>query len=178
MARRWKVLIVTAVAVFIGFLDVTVVNVAFPDIERSFHGDSVAGLSWILNAYNIVFAALLVPAGRIADLVGRRPLFFVGLGTFLAASALCAAAPTLGVLVGARVVQAAGAAVLVPTSLGLLLPEFPLEMRATATALWGATGAIAAAAGPSIGGVLVDATNWRWVFLINIPIGLAAWIPA
>ena len=83
MERRWKVLIVTSVAVFVGFLDVTVVNIAFPDIERSFPGDSVAGLSWILNAYNIVFAALLVPAGRVADLVGRRRMFFVGLGTFL-----------------------------------------------------------------------------------------------
>jgi MFS family permease len=108
--RRWKVLIVTSVAVFVGFLDVTVVNVAFPDIERSFRGDSVAGLSWILNAYNIVFAALLVPAGRIADLVGRRRLFFVGLGAFLGASAVCAAAPSVPVLVAARVVQAAGAA--------------------------------------------------------------------
>ena len=178
MERRWKVLIVTSVAVFVGFLDVTVVNIAFPDIERSFPGDSVAGLSWILNAYNIVFAALLVPAGRVADLVGRRRMFFVGLGTFLAASALCAIAPSVPALVAARVLQAAGAAVLVPTSLGLLLPEFPLEQRATATALWGATGAVAAAAGPSIGGVLVDAANWRWVFLVNLPIGLAAWIPA
>jgi EmrB/QacA subfamily drug resistance transporter len=178
MERRWKVLIVTSVAVFIGFLDVTVVNVAFPDVERSFPGDSVAGLSWILNAYNIVFAALLVPAGRVADLVGRRRMFFVGLGTFLTASALCAAAPSVAALVAARIVQAAGAAVLVPTSLGLLLPEFPLKMRATATSLWGATGAIAAAAGPSIGGVLVDAAGWRWVFLVNLPIGLAAWLPA
>jgi NTE family protein len=161
-----------------GFLDVTVVNVAFPDLERSFPGDSVAGLSWILNAYNIVFAALLVPAGRVADLVGRRRMFFVGLGTFLAASAVCAAAPSVAVLVAARVVQAAGAAILVPTSLGLMLPEFPLRMRATATALWGATGAVAAATGPSLGGVLVDATSWRWVFLINLPIGLVAWLPA
>ena len=89
-----------------------------------------------------------------------------------AASALCAIAPSVSALVAARVLQAVGAAVLVPTSLGLLLPEFPLERRATATALWGATGAVAAAAGPSIGGVLVDAANWRWVFLINLPIGL------
>src|SRR5437588_9413859 len=178
MERRWKVLIVTSVAVFMGFLDVTVVNVAFPDIERSFPGDSVAGLSWILNAYNIVFAALLVPAGRIADLVGRRRMFFVGLGTFLAASAVCAAAPSVAVLIGARAVQAAGAAILVPTSLGLMLPEFPLHLRATATALWGATGAVAAATGPSLGGVLVDASDWRLVFFVNIPIGLAALIPA
>ena len=178
MQRRWKVLLVTSVAVFMGFLDVTIVNVAFPDIRASFPDSSLSGLSWVLNGYNVVFAALLVPAGRIADIVGRRRLFFIGLITFLAASAACGAASSVDMLVAARVVQAAGAAILVPTSLGLLLPEFPLEMRATATALWGATGAVAAATGPSLGGVLVHASDWRLVFLVNIPIGLAALIPA
>jgi EmrB/QacA subfamily drug resistance transporter len=176
--KRWKVLLVTSVAVFMGFLDVTIVNIAFPDIEASFSDTSLAGLSWILNAYNIVFAALLVPAGRLSDRVGRRRMFFVGVLTFLAASAVCGAAPSVEILVAARVVQAVGAAVLVPTSLALLLPEFPLEQRATATALWGATGAIAAAAGPSLGGVLVDAASWRWVFFVNLAIGLPALIPA
>jgi EmrB/QacA subfamily drug resistance transporter len=132
----------------------------------------------VLNAYNIVFAALLVPAGRLADLVGRRRVFLAGVVTFIVASALCAAAPSVAVLVGARVLQAAGAALLVPTSLSLLLPEFPLEQRATATAIWGATGAVAAATGPSLGGLLVDATDWRLVFLVNVPIGLAALVPA
>ncbi|HEY1596443.1 MAG TPA: DHA2 family efflux MFS transporter permease subunit [Thermoleophilaceae bacterium] len=178
MERRWKVLLVTAVAVFMGFLDVTIVNIAFPDIRASFPDSSLASLSWVLNAYNVVFAALLVPAGRVADIVGRRRLFFIGLITFLAASAVCGAAGSVDMLIAARVVQAAGAAVLIPTSLGLLLPEFPLERRATATALWGATGAVAAAAGPSLGGVLVHATDWRLVFFVNIPIGLAALIPA
>jgi EmrB/QacA subfamily drug resistance transporter len=178
MQRRWQVLLVTAVAVFMGFLDVTIVNIAFPDIEASFPRTSLAGLSWILNAYNIVFAALLVPAGRIADRVGRRRMFFTGLGTFLAASAAAGLAPSVAVLVAARVVQAAGAAALVPTSLALLLPEFPLAQRATATALWGATGAVAAATGPSLGGALVDATSWRWVFFVNLLIGLPAIVPA
>jgi EmrB/QacA subfamily drug resistance transporter len=178
MTQRWKVLLVTSVAVFMGFLDVTIVNIAFPDIEASFPDASLAELSWILNAYNIVFAALLVPAGRLADRLGRRRMFFVGIGTFLAASAACGLAPSVPFLVGARIVQAAGAAILVPTSLGLLLPEFPLEQRATATALWGATGAIAAATGPSLGGVLVEATSWRWVFFVNLAIGLPALIPA
>jgi EmrB/QacA subfamily drug resistance transporter len=176
--QRWKVLLVTSVAVFMGFLDVTIVNIAFPDIEASFPGTSLAGLSWILNAYNIVFAALLVPAGRLSDRLGRRRMFFVGVSTFLAASVVCGLAPSVEVLVAARVVQAAGAAILVPTSLALLLPEFPLEQRATATALWGATGGIAAAAGPALGGVLVDATSWRWVFFVNLAIGLPALIPA
>jgi EmrB/QacA subfamily drug resistance transporter len=178
MSRPWKVLLVTSVAVFMGFLDVTIVNVAFPDLQSDFADSSQASLSWILNAYNVVFAALLVPAGRLADVVGRRRLFLAGIGLFLAASAACAAAPSVELLIGARIAQAAGAAILVPTSLGLLLPEFPPEKRATATAIWGATGAVAAALGPSLGGLLVDAAGWRWVFLVNIPIGLAAVVPA
>jgi EmrB/QacA subfamily drug resistance transporter len=178
MERRWKVLIVTAVAVFMGFLDVTIVNVAFPDIQRDFDGASQADLSWVLNAYNIVFAALLVPAGRIADAVGRRRMFFVGVSVFLVASIACGLAPSPPWLVGARVLQAVGGAILVPTSLSLLLPEFPPERRATAVAIWSATGAVAAAVGPSLGGVLVDGLDWRWVFFVNVPIGLAALLPA
>src|SRR4051812_48777822 len=144
MERRWKVLLVTAVAVFMSFLDVTIVNIAFPSIESTFDDTSRATLSWVLNAYNIVFAALLVPAGRLADLVGRKRVFLTGVWLFVAASAVCAVAWSIDVLVAARIVQAAGAALLVPTSLSLLLPEFPLAQRATATAIWGATGAVAA----------------------------------
>src|SRR4051812_5087887 len=124
--RRWKVLLVTSVAVFMAFLDVTIVNVAFPSIHVAFPGASLAGLSWVLDAYNIVFAALLVPAGRLADLLGRRRLFFWGLALFVTASALCGLAPSVGFLVFARVLQAAGAAALVPASLGLPLPGVPL----------------------------------------------------
>jgi NTE family protein len=178
MSRPWKILLVTSVAVFMSFLDATIVNIAFPDIERSFPDASLGDLSWILNAYNIVFAALLVPAGRVADIVGRRKMFFVGLWTFLAASALAAAAPGVELLIAARVLQAVGGAIVVPTSLGLMLPEFPAAKRATATAIWGATGAVAAATGPSLGGVLVDSAGWRWVFLVNLPIGIAAFFPA
>jgi EmrB/QacA subfamily drug resistance transporter len=176
--RRWKVLAVTAVAVFMGFLDVTIVNVAFPDIERDFASATRADLSWVLNAYNIVFAALLVPSGRLADLLGRRRMFLIGVTAFVAASALCGLAPGPEWLVAARVVQAAAGAILVPTSLALLLPEFPPERRATAVAIWSATGAVAAALGPSLGGVLVDELGWRWVFFLNVPIGLAALVPA
>src|SRR4051812_41791319 len=178
MARRWKVLLVTSVAVFMSFLDVTIVNIAFPDIRSSFSTTSLSDLSWILNAYTIVFAAALVPAGRLADRFGPRRFFLAGLLVFLAASALCGLAGSVEVLVAARVVQALGGAMLVPASIGLVLPEFPLEQRATATALWGATGAVAAATGPSLGGLLVHASDWRLVFFVNIPIGLAALIPA
>jgi EmrB/QacA subfamily drug resistance transporter len=178
MERRWKVLIVTAVAVFMSFLDVTIVNVAFPDLERDFPEASRADLSWVLNGYNIVFAALLVPAGHVADRVGRRRMFFIGIWTFLGASVLSGIASSPEMLVAARLLQAAGGAILVPTSLALLLPEFPLASRATAVAIWGATGAVAAALGPSLGGVLVDELGWRWVFFVNVPIGLAALVPA
>src|SRR4051794_31408289 len=178
MQRKWQVLLVTSVAVFMSFLDVTIVNIAFPDIRASFPESSLGDLSWILNAYNIVFAALLVPAGRLADRTGRRRTFMGGMITFLAASVAAGLAPTVEVLIAARVVQAAGAAALVPTSLALLLPEFTLQQRATATGIWGAMGAIAAAVGPSLGGVLVDAAGWRWVFFVNLAIGLPALIPA
>jgi EmrB/QacA subfamily drug resistance transporter len=178
MARRWQVLLVTAVGVFMSFLDVTIVNIAFPDIRSSFPASSLSQLSWILNAYTIVFAAALVPAGRLADRFGRRRFFFLGVFVFLASSVACGAAGSVEVLIGARAVQALGGAMLVPASLGLLLPEFPLERRATATALWGATGAVAAAAGPSLGGALVDWQGWRSVFFVNLLIGLPALLPA
>lgn len=178
MERKWQVLLVTSVAVFMSFLDVTIVNIAFPDIRASFPHDSLSHLSWILNAYSIVFAAALVPAGRLADRFGRRRFFFLGLLVFLAASAACGAAPSVDILIAARAVQALGGAILVPASLGLLLPEFPLERRATATALWGATGAVAAAAGPSLGGLLVEWQGWRAVFFVNLVIGLPALLPA
>ncbi|HEY5726068.1 MAG TPA: MFS transporter, partial [Methylomirabilota bacterium] len=150
MERKWKVLAVTGVAVFMGFLDVTIVNVAFPDLERDFSEASRAELSWVLNAYNILFAALLVPAGRVADIVGRRRMFMIGIWTFLGASVLCGLAGSVEMLVAARMLQAVGGAILVPTSLGLLLAEFPAHQRATATAIWTATGAVAAALGPSL----------------------------
>jgi EmrB/QacA subfamily drug resistance transporter len=178
MSHRWQVLLVTSVAVFMSFLDVTIVNIAFPDIRDSFPGSSLAHLSWILNAYSIVFAAALVPAGRLADRFGRRRFFFLGILLFLAASAVCGAAGSVDLLIGARAVQALGAAMLVPASLGLLLPEFPLGQRATATALWGATGAVAAATGPSLGGLLVEWQSWRWVFFVNLLIGIPALLPA
>src|SRR5262249_33004601 len=159
-------------------LAVTMVNIAFPDIRASFPDSSLAQLSWILNAYAIVFAAALVPAGRLADRVGRRRFFFAGVLLFLGASVVCGAAGSLGVLIGARVLQALGGAMLVPASLALVLPDLPRERRAPATALWGATGAIAAAAGPSLGGVLVDWQGWRSVFYVNVLIGLPALLPA
>jgi len=177
MPHRYRVLVVVSVAAFVASLDLFIVNIAFPSIERDFTGTSDATLSWVLSAYAIVTAAFLVPAGRLADLLGRKRLFMGGLVTFVAASAVCAAAPGAGWLIAARVLQAVGGAVLMPTSLAILLAEFPARQRGIAVAIWSATGAVAAAAGPPIGGLLVQA-SWRWVFLVNLPIGLVTAIVA
>jgi len=171
--RPRQVLVVTSAAAFVASLDLFIVNVAFDDIGRDFGGTSLTSLSWVLNGYAIVYAALLVPLGRLADRTSRRAGFLAGLALFTAASALCAAAPNLGVLVLARVLQAGGAAALTPTSLGLLLAVFAPERRSSAVRIWAATGALAAAAGPVVGGLLVQA-SWRWVFLVNVPIGVLA----
>ena len=171
MPHRYRGLVIVSVAALVASLDLFIVNIAFPSIKHDFSGTSDATLSWVLSAYAIVMAALLVPAGRLADLLGRKRLFMGGLITFVGASALCAAAPGPGWLIGARILQAAGGAILMPTSLALLLAEFPPQQRALAVAVWSATGAVAAAAGPPVGGLLVQA-SWRWVFLVNLPVGL------
>jgi EmrB/QacA subfamily drug resistance transporter len=171
MPHRYRVLVIVSIATFVASLDLFIVNIAFPSIKHEFAGTSDATLSWVLSAYAIVMAALLVPAGRLADLLGRKRLFMGGLVTFVGASALCAAAPGPGWLIAARILQAVGGAILMPTSLALLLAEFPPKQRALAVAVWSATGAVAAAAGPPVGGLLVQA-SWRWVFLVNLPIGL------
>ena len=171
MAHRWKVLAVTSIGLFMASLDLFIVNIAFPDLSRSFDNASLSSLSWGLNGYAIVFAAPVVPAGRIADRIGRKRVFITGLLLFVAASALCAVSPTIPFLVGARVLQAAGAAMMIPTTLGLLLPAFPAEQRPVAIGIWSAVSGVAAALGPPIGGLLVQ-LSWHWIFLVNVPIGL------
>ena len=146
--RTGWIFAVIAVGAFMAQLDLFIVNIAFPAIEESFPGSTPSSLSWVLNAYAIVFAACLVPAGRLADLLGRRKTFQLGLIVFAVASAACALAPTLAVLVAARAGQAVGAALLIPTSLGLLLHAFPPARRAGAIGAWVAVGAVAAAGGP------------------------------
>ncbi|MGH3297768.1 MAG: MFS transporter [Trebonia sp.] len=169
---RWWIMAVLAAVAFMAQLDLFIVNVALPVIGRSYSGSSLSGLSLVLNAYAIIFAALLVPAGRLADHFGRRRFLLAGVAVFTVASAACAAAPTLGVLIAARAVQAAGAALIVPTSLGLLYPAFAKRQHAMVVGIWAGVGAVAATAGPPVGGLLVEA-SWRWIFLINVPIGVA-----
>ncbi|HTP21024.1 MAG TPA: DHA2 family efflux MFS transporter permease subunit [Solirubrobacteraceae bacterium] len=172
MSREWKVLLLSSLAVFMVFLDVTIVNIAFPAIRHTFADTSLSDLSWVLNGYNVVVAAFLVPAGRIADRLGRRRVFFAGLALFLLGSVVCGAASSAAMLIAARVVQALGGAALIPASLGLVLAEVRAEKRAVATSVWAATGAVAAATGPSLGGVLVETTSWRWAFFVNLVIAI------
>lgn len=169
--RSTAIVVVLCSAAFMAMLDVFVVNVAFTDIGNTFSGSSLADLSWVLNSYTIVYAALLIPAGRFSDRYGRKAGFLVGLGVFTVASVVCAAAPSLWVLVLFRIVQAAGAAALTPASLGLLLTVLPPERRAGAVKVWATTSSFAGALGPVVGGALVE-LSWRWVFLINLPIGV------
>ena len=166
----YRVLLVVGGGVFLSSLDLFIVNIAFPAIGHEF-GSGRATLSWILNAYTIGFAALLAPAGRIADRFGRRRLFLLGLVVFCAASLGGATAWGVGPLVAFRLVQSVGAAMIMSTSLALLLHAFPPARRPFAISVWSAVGATAATCGPPIGGLLVQ-YSWRWVFLVNLPVGL------
>ncbi|MFG2139878.1 MFS transporter [Streptomyces sp. NPDC048650] len=171
--RRWLVLAIASAAQFLAVLDLIAVTIAFPEIGRDFAPASASALSWVLNAYTVVLAALLVPAGRVADEAGRRRSFLIGMVLFGVASAACGAAPTLTLLIVARVVQGVAAAVLIPTSLSLALPAFAPHERATAVGAWTAVSAVAASSGPVIGGLLA-ASDWRLIFLINVPVVLVA----
>jgi EmrB/QacA subfamily drug resistance transporter len=160
-------------ATFLTFLDTTVVNIAFPAIEKSMPGEPFSHLSWIVTGYTTLFAALLTTAGRYADVIGHRKVFAAAVAVFTVSSALCAAAVGLPMLVACRAVQGIGAAALIPSALGLLLVGTPPEQRRTAIGKWGAAGAVAAVVGPAVGGSLTDWISWRMVFAINVPIGLA-----
>lgn len=168
----WAALAVTSFAVFAAALDATVLFVAFPDIRASFPQVSLAELSWVLNAYTIVFAALLIPMGRFADRLGRRRVFSAGVLVFTVGSALSGLAPSAGFLIVFRIVQAIGAATVVPASLALVLGAFPKSRRSAAVGIWAAVGALAAALGPSLGAVVVEAASWRWTLFLNIPLGV------
>jgi EmrB/QacA subfamily drug resistance transporter len=173
---QWTVLASTSLAMFAVFLDTTILFVAFPSITASFSTVAPTTLSWVLNAYTIVFAALLIPAGRLADRVGRRLTFLTAVVIFTVASMLCGLAPAAGPLVAARVLQAIGAAALVPASLALVLQTFPRQKIPMAVAIWGAVGAVAGAAGPTVGAFVVEHLGWRWAFFINLPVGIISFL--
>lgn len=172
--RKWKVLLLVSVGSFMAFLDSTVVTIAFPAIEADFASASRETISWVLDAYFITFAALLVLAGRLADQFGRRRLFLAGLLVFSLASLICAVAPSAGVLIAGRIVQAAGAAMVVPAAQGILLSELPPEEWQRGLGVLAGIIGLAAAIGPVVGGLLVEGLDWRWVFWINLPVCIAA----
>ena len=175
-SRQRAIFMVTALGAFMGSLDLSIVNVAFPALERAFAHDSRASLAWIITGYSIVFGSLLVIAGRTADRLGARKVFFAGLLVFCVGSALCAAAPSVALLIAGRIVQGTGAAMMLPASLGLLLAAYEPARRSQMVALWGGIGALAVATGPSIGAALITAFGWRAAFYVNLPIGLLAYL--
>lgn len=177
--HRGLALLAICAAAFLVFLDTTIVNIAFPDLRADFEGATADQLVWVLDGYFIAVAALLVPAGGIADYYGRKRLLLWGLAAFAITSLACAVAPSWQVLAIARVIQGLAGAVLVPASMALLLDLYPEDQRATGVGIWGAAAALAAAVGPVLGGALVEFAGWRWIFLVNLPlVALAIWAGA
>jgi EmrB/QacA subfamily drug resistance transporter len=166
------VLGIAGLAALATYLDTTLLFVAFPDIRATFGDSPASTLSWVLNAYTIAFAALLVPAGKLADRLGHRRAFLVGSTAFTIASMVCGLAPNVQMLIAARVAQGIGSAILVPSSLALVMAAFPRERLPQTIAIWGAIGASSSAIGPSLGGLIVDSLGWRWAFFINLPVGI------
>ncbi|MGD0054177.1 MAG: DHA2 family efflux MFS transporter permease subunit [Acidimicrobiales bacterium] len=173
---RTLIFVVTSLGAFMGSLDLSIVNVAFPALERSFSHDSTAALAWVITAYSITYGSLLVVAGRTADRVGSRRVFYLGLSIFCLGSALCALAPSVPLLIAGRVIQGSGAAAMLPASLSLLLAAYPHERRTQVVSLWGGVGALAVATGPTLGATLITLGGWRWVFLVNLPVGAFAYL--
>ena len=159
------------------FLDSTVVNVALPAIQRDLDTD-LAGLQWVVTGYLLTLGALLLLGGALGDLRGRRRVFLAGLGVFTVSSILCAAAPTLAVLIAARVLQGVGGAMLVPQSLAIVTAAFRHEDRGAAIGAWSGLSGLSTAIGPFVGGSLVDAFSWRWAFLLNVPLAAVTWVLA
>jgi len=172
-ARPWVVLAVLVMGFFMILLDTTVVNIAIPKIIVGLHAN-LAEILWVINAYILVYAVLLITAGRLGDMLGQRAMYASGLALFTIASALCGFAQNATQLVMARVLQGVGGALLTPQTLAVLTTIFPPERRGAAFGFWGAAAGIAAIAGPTLGGLIVTTWGWRWVFFINLPIGVAA----
>jgi len=168
----WVMIVIGAGSV-LSSLDLFVVNLAFPAIRDSFSGATNQTMSWVISAYSIAFAAFLVPSGRLADIYGRKRVFKLGLIIFSIASLGCAFAPDVMLLIAARGLKGLGAALMIPTSLGLLLAAYPKERHKQMVGIWAATGSVAAALGPVLGGALVN-LDWRLIFLINLPVALPA----
>src|SRR5881394_1462838 len=153
-------------------LDNTVVNVALPTMEKDLHV-TLASLEWVVIAYALTFASLLITGGKLADLYGRRRIFVIGLFVFTLSSLACGLAPSAGFLIGARVAQGVGAALMMPATLSIITATFPPRQRGQAIGIWAGVSALALAIGPLCGGLIVDNLNWNWIFFVNVPVGVA-----
>ena len=171
-SRRWWVLAAVSLAAFMTYLDNNIVNVAIPTIQHSLHL-SVSGLEWVVSSYLLTVAGLLLVGGRLADVFGRRRLFLIGMVIFTLSSLAAGLAGSGGVLIGSRAIQGIGAALLMPTTLAIIMATFTnVRERSTAIGIWAAAGALALATGPALGGLISQHLHWGWIFLINVPIGV------
>jgi EmrB/QacA subfamily drug resistance transporter len=171
--RKWWTLFAVSFGLFMIMLDNTVVNVALPTMERDLHV-SISQLEWVVIAYALTFASLLITGGKLADLLGRRRIFVVGLVVFSLSSLACGLAPSAGFLIGARAVQGVGAALMNPATLSIIVATFPPRQRGQAIGIWAGVSALALAIGPLAGGLITQHINWNWIFFINVPIGALA----
>jgi len=175
--RKWWTLGAVAFGLFMIMLDNTIVNVALPSIQRDL-GIGISELEWVVNGYALTFAVLMLTGGKLADLLGRRLVFIVGLAIFSGASLACGLAPSAGFLIGARVVQGAGAALMNPATLSIITATFPPRQRGMAIGIWAGVSALALAIGPLLGGVITQHISWGWIFFINVPVGILAIVVA
>ena len=177
--RKWWTLASLTFALFMIMLDNTVVNVALPSIQRDL-GIDQSELEWIVTGYALSFAVFLLSGGKLADMVGRRRIFMIGLAVFTVSSLLCGLAGGAGLLIAARVVQGVGAALMLPATLSIVTATFPPRQRGAAIGIWAGVSAMALAIGPLVGGLITENVSWNWVFYINVPVGLlglvAAWL--
>src|SRR5438132_3955044 len=169
--RKWFTLAAVSVGLFMIMLDNTVVNVALPSIRSSL-GMGIEGLEWVVAGYALTFAAFMLIGGKLADFLGRRRIFMVGLAVFTGASLACGLAPNGGFLVGARIVQGLGGALMNPATLSIIAATFAPRERGRAIGIWAGVSAMALAIGPLVGGLLTEHVNWNWIFFINVPIGV------
>ena len=169
--RKWVTLAAVSFGLFMIMLDNTVVNVALPTMEKDLHV-TLASLEWVVIAYALTFAALLITGGKLADLYGRRRIFVVGLAVFTLSSLACGLAPSAGFLIGARAVQGVGAALMNPATLSIIVATFPPRQRGQAIGIWAGVSALALAIGPLGGGLIVENLNWNWIFFVNVPVGV------
>src|SRR5580704_2489632 len=169
--KKWWTLTAVSVGLFMIMLDNTVVNVALPTMQRSLHL-KISELEWVVAGYALTFGAVMLTGGKLADLLGRRLIFVVGLAIFTLSSLGCGLADSAGVLIGARVVQGIGASLMNPATLSIITVTFPPKQRGTAIGIWAGISALALAIGPLVGGIITERVNWNWIFFINVPIGV------